>query len=73
MKTAWYWHKNRDIDKWNRIEDLDINSHTYEQPIFDKEAKIIKWKKESIFKKCNFQIQYIGNVDLNVFILCFNT
>ena len=29
MKTAWYWHKRRDVDQWNRIKDPDIKTQTF--------------------------------------------
>jgi len=58
IKIVWYWYRDsqaeyidRQVDQWNRIEDLEVNLHTYDHLIFDKGAKIIQWEKDNIFNK----------------------
>ena len=50
IKTAWYWYSDRQVDQWSRIEDPEMNPHTYGHLMFDKRAKTIQWKKDKFFK-----------------------
>ena len=45
IKTVWYWHKNRHIDQWNKIERSEINLCVCGELTFDKVAK------NSVFNK----------------------
>ena len=45
IQSVWYWHKDRYINKWNKINSLEINLCVYSQLIFSNNVKTIKWRR----------------------------
>ena len=51
IKAVWYWHKNRNVDQWNKIESTGINQWPMAILFLTKEARTYNGGKDSLFNK----------------------
>ena len=61
IKTSWYRNSVRQVDKWNRTEDREMNPNSCGHLIFYKGDKATQWEENGIFKKwcwLNWQLAY---------------
>ena len=48
IKTLWYWHKNRNIDQWNKIESPETIHAPMGTLFLTKDAKIYNGERQPL-------------------------
>ena len=51
IKTVRNWHKDRNVDQWNKVESPEIDPCTYGHFTFNKGGKNKQWRKGNLFNK----------------------
>ena len=51
-----YWHKDRLIDQWTRIETPYIKTHIDGHLVFNKDSKVFQWRRDILFNKQRLSI-----------------
>ena len=51
IKAIWYWHKNKNIYQWNRIESPEKNTQVWSPDLWQRRQEYIPWRKDGLFNK----------------------